>query len=86
MLEAFPFGAARIVDVNVRIDEARRHGERAGVDLPFVPARTANPIVARGDGGDAALTNVHGGRPHAVGQDDAIAANDERRGLFHASL
>ena len=75
VLEAFPLGAARIVDVDVRVDEAREHDERTGVD-----ARARRPARRRvlADRGDPAVAHVDRGRPNAVRQHDPLARDESR--------
>ena len=71
-LETFPIGAAWIVDVDVRVDQARQHDVGARIDL----ARAGPAIRMRADRHDPALAHVDGRRPHPVGQDDPFAPDD----------
>ena len=78
--ESFPVGAARIVDVHVRIDEAGHHDGGARVDqrclaVPAVPEpclRTRSTMMR-------AVVDADRRRTHAVRQHDALAANQPRR-------
>src|SRR5262245_24003171 len=78
VLEPFPLIATGIVDVHVRVDEARTDDESTGVDFERV-IRTINPgLTARRESDDAAVAHVDRGWPDPLRQDDAIAADDER--------
>src|SRR6185312_6087821 len=73
-VEALPFGAARFVDVHVRVDEP---GDE---DLPGGQLDDLAPVqcLAEGhDGGDPPAVDAHLGRGDAVGQGDVFAAHDQ---------
>jgi hypothetical protein len=71
--EALPLGAARLVDMHVAVDQARRDDQIAGV----VERRAGRQLAPSGDIGDDACLDVDGGRPHGAVDDDAPAANHE---------
>ncbi len=57
-----------------------------GVDLPIDAASQGWSGSGRVDRRDAPIANMDRRGLHAAGQDDPVAANDERGGVFHASL
>jgi len=84
VLEAFPIGAPGIVDVDVRVHQAREHDEAARIDLTSV-RRVLN-------GGwttnrrDSSVIDLDRGRTEAVGQNDAFAFDDESGAVHHAPI
>ena len=73
MLEALPVGAARIVDVDVGVDEARQDQQVARI-LDRDADAVAVPIE---NGSDAAVLDRDRCRTHAVGQEHSLTANEE---------
>ncbi len=70
--EALPLGAARLVDVDVRVDEAGQDAEIARVE----DGEAGGAVVVVGDGDDDAAGDMNGVRRLADGRDDAFAADD----------
>ena len=70
--EAFPLGAARLVDVHVRVHHAWHQHGLAHVDA--LVARGHGVVV--GDGLDDFAANVHGGGPNALCRNHPAAAKD----------
>jgi hypothetical protein len=68
--EAFPLGAARLVDVHVRVDDAGHYHRVAVVDR-------AGRVVHQA--GDAARLDDHAGRPQAFGGEHPLAADGLHR-------
>jgi hypothetical protein len=71
--EPFPVGAARFVDVDVGVDDARRNDEAAEVFQRHI----AGDLVARHDRFDFFPNDEHGAVAHAVGRYDAAARQRE---------
>ena len=72
-LEAFPLCPAGLVQVHVRIDEARHEDAAAGIDQP----RVRRNVLVRRDGRNALAVDVHRGGGEPVGQRDAMTAEDQ---------
>jgi hypothetical protein len=72
--EAFPLGAARLVDVDVGIDHA---GQQHLLSGEFLDADGAGGVAERGERGDPAVPDGHRGRPDAVGGDHAPSTDHE---------
>jgi hypothetical protein len=73
-LEPFPLGAARFVDVYVRVHDARRDHEIADVgDV------SAGRRLVRSDRPDGAVDDVNGSRSFAVRQDDAATSENQHQ-------
>ena len=73
--ESFPVGAARLVDVHVRVDDARQHDESRRRRCTAVADDGTSP-TCRTIATIRPSRDAHGRRAHAVGQHDAPAAND----------
>ena len=73
VLEAFPVGAARLVDVDVGVDQPRQYNVCADVCL----RHSYWSVVVFADRDDAPGADVDRRRPHAVGEHDPLAANDQ---------
>jgi hypothetical protein len=84
VLKAFPIGAPRIVDVDMRVHESGEHDETPGIDLAG-----AGRML---DGGqtmnrrDPSVVDLDRGRTDAVGQNDALAFDDESGAVHHAPI
>jgi hypothetical protein len=72
-IEAFPLGTPRLVDMHVRVDQARRDHQ-----VGHVEHSRAGRVLACvfDDAFDDAAGDVQRGRPLPFRQDDAVAAND----------
>ncbi len=77
--EALPLGAAGLVDVHVRVDDAGHDHQVSGVDH----RATGGNVVVRGDLGDDAVAHVDGEGRHRAGRDDAATAEHEVQGRSH---
>ena len=73
--EALPLGAARLVDVDVGVDEAGQ--DDAVAEIAQLGAR--RHVIPAAHRRDPLAGHVHGGRLHPVAEHDAAAAEDERR-------
>ena len=71
--KTFPLGAAGLVDVDVRVDQAGHHDGVAR----FVHRITASDFIECGDGDDCAAADVNRRRALAFGRDDAASADDQ---------
>ena len=79
VFESFPVGPARIVDVDVCIDEARKHDVRSKVEL----AHTCRPLVVLADRSDSSVAHNNRRRAKTLRQNDTLASNQKghRSGL-----
>jgi len=75
--EALPFGATRLVDVYVGVDESRQDDEVASIE-DLDRARAAR-VVDVGDAHDAPAGHVQRRRPHSLRRDYTLPAHDTRR-------
>src|SRR5271163_4383238 len=73
--EAFPGGAAGLVDVDVSVHDARHHE----IVACLINWRAVGNFIERRNGGDYAVRDMNGGgsRLGCVAGEDSFASNDE---------
>ena len=73
VFESFPIGPAGIVDVDVGIDEARKHDVRSKVDL----AHTCRPLAVLAHRGDSSVAHNNRRRAKTLRKNDTLASDDK---------
>ncbi len=73
VLESFPVGPARIVDVDVCVDEARKHDIRSKVDL----AHTRQPLAMLAHRRDESIAHNNCRRAKTLRQYDTLASDEK---------